>query len=70
MADDQVPAEAPVKRMSVLDRFLLLSGYEASAIISSNPVTKVFVTGNGGKYQLGKNGLRRIMGPKYPNETE
>lgn len=54
----------------LLTSFLKASGFKPSEVDGQNDRTRVFVTTNGGKYQLGKknNTVRRISGPPYPKE--
>lgn len=50
-----------------LSVFLARSGYTAEDVLIHNPLTRVFVTSNGGKYQLAKNGsIRKLKGPDFP----
>jgi hypothetical protein len=57
---------------SVEDRlvqaFVRLSGYKPGDVHNLNTKSKVVVTKNGGKYQIGSDPLsiRRIHGPMYP----
>jgi hypothetical protein len=47
--------------------FLKKSGYKKGDVISVNAQKRTFVTSNGGKYQLTKQGEVRILkGPNYP----
>lgn len=47
--------------------FLARSGYTASDVLVYSDRTRVFVTSNGGKYQLtNKGGVRILKGPNYP----
>jgi len=67
MADEETteaPKKAPANATAV---FLKLSGYEKEDILASNERTRTFVTSNGGKYVLGKGGIRTLKGPDYPN---
>jgi hypothetical protein len=51
--------------------FLKRSGYEKSDVISASEAKRTYVTSNGGKYQLTKQGEIRILkGPDYPALTE
>jgi len=53
-----------------LAKFLSASGYKATDVEAHNNRTRVFVTSNGGKYQLMKSGnVRRLSGPAYPKES-
>jgi hypothetical protein len=48
--------------------FLKKSGYTKADVLSTNGQKRTFVTSNGGKYQLTKQGEIRILkGPNYPS---
>lgn len=72
-SETAVKAEQPMKKIKsedLLDRFLRLSGYDAADVDSHNVQRRTFATTNGGKYQLTKNGVRRLSGPSMPKEQE
>ena len=69
MTDDVATGSTPTAKRSLTPSFLEASGYKPSDILSQNDRTRIFVTSNGGKYQLMKSGkVRRISGPAYPKE--
>lgn len=52
----------------VLTVFLKKSGYSESDVLDYDARRRVFVTSNGGKYHLLKNGtVRTVSGPYFPN---
>lgn len=54
---------------SLRGQFLKASGYKAEDILDQNDRRRVFVTTNGGKYQITKSGrIRRLAGPTFPKE--
>lgn len=57
---------------SVLQKFLSSSGYKEADVLGYNSRTNIFVTSNGGKYQLlAKSGrVRRLAGPEFPKEVK
>jgi hypothetical protein len=57
---------------TALDNFLKLTGYKASDIVGSNIARRTFVTSNGGKYIVNRNGkaVRVALGPDYPNSKK
>jgi len=56
---------------SLRGKFLKLTGYKSADILDQNDRRRVFVTTNGGKYQITKTDkIRRLAGPAYPKETE
>lgn len=62
--------EEKEEKKTALSVFLSASGYKQADVLAHNDRTRVFVTNNGGKYQLTKSGkVRRILGPAYPKEV-
>jgi hypothetical protein len=50
--------------------FLKKSGYTKADLLSVNDQKRTFVTSNGGKYQLTKQGeIRVLKGPNFPNQN-
>lgn len=63
-------ATADKPKADVLKIFLSKTGYAEKDVLSYNERTRLFVTANGGKYQLARNGaVRRLKGPNYPKHT-
>ena len=52
-------------------RFRQLTGYKAGDILSSNLKRKIWVTSNGGKYQMDPKGtkVRVLQGPLPPKDS-
>jgi hypothetical protein len=66
----RAPSATPANSDELLKRFLSASGFKASEVDGQNDRTRTFVTTNGGKYQLLRNGnVRRVQGPRFPKET-
>ena len=62
------PEEEADGDKSLLTRFLKLSGYKKGDCDVVHEHARVFLTANGGKYQMNKSGtsLRTLKGPQYP----
>jgi len=57
------------KTVTPLTAFLSRSGYKPTDILVFSNQSRTFVTSNGGKYQLTKNGgIRTLKGPNYPKQ--
>lgn len=70
MTESPAKPAAEKKAPSALAVFLSKSGYVQADVISHNERTRLFVTSNGGKYQLTKtSGIRVLKGPNYPKAT-
>jgi hypothetical protein len=61
------PPPPPISE-KVKARFLKLTGYKESDILSANHKSYIFVTNNGGKYQMNRAGkvIKVVMGPMPP----
>jgi len=70
---EEAKSEKPVKNSdddkSLLSRFYKLTGYSKGDCDVVNEKARVFLTTNGGKYQLNKaaTSVRILKGPQYPN---
>lgn len=66
-------AERPISTTSeqrqLLFQFLRLTGYGPDDILSLSYQTNIFLTRNGGKYQLSKGRIKQLAGPNWdPSE--
>jgi hypothetical protein len=70
MTEDTAPLTKAEKTENAVAVFCSKSGYKPEDVLTNNPRLRTFVTSNGGKYQLLKNGSIRILkGPDYPKMT-
>jgi hypothetical protein len=67
-ADDP---ESP-RGKKLLGNFLKLTGYTSKDVIAQNETARIYVTSNGGKYQLSAKGtqVKVLSGPLPPKATE
>jgi len=57
------------EKKSPLAVFLVRSGYKERDVLAHNDKSLLFVTSNGGKYQLIRTGgIRTLKGPRYPKQ--
>lgn len=62
------PSKSAEGTKDVLSAFLKASGYDKKDVLAHNERTRVFVTENGGKYEMTKKGTIRVQkGPYFPN---
>ena len=66
------PPVVDVNNAPLRKNFLILTGYKVSDIIGFNEASRIFVTSNGGKYQLSKKGtqVKVLSGPNPPSLDE
>lgn len=65
---DELPQLLPDRKL-IVSRFLELTDYGRSEILAFSTKTGIFLTRNGGKYQLENDQIRHIAGPS-PDPAE